>query len=364
MRKCLVVSAVNFSDGGPLTVLRDCLSSAAKLLPPEWEIVALVHNDQLINEPRVRYIAMPDAKRSWLRRLYYEWVGFDALSRELKPDLWLSLHDITPRVSAQRQAVYCHNPSPFYRLSWREVWMEPKFWLFNRFYRYLYQAFIRRNRWVVVQQAWMRDVFETMFGALPIVVAHPSVNLPKGGNPFELNERKAIFFYPSLPRVFKNFEVIAEAAKLLDSRGVVDFEVRLTLAGNENRYSKWLYSQYSAVRKLRFIGLQNREQMRDQYHEATAVIFPSKLETWGLPISEAKVYKKPLLIADVPYAHETVGTYEKVSFFHPNNAVELADLMQAVIERRWQPGSVEESVPTQPFTRNWDELWHLLTEGL
>ena len=364
MRKRLVVSAVNFSEGGPLTVLRDCLTSAALSLPPEWEIIALVHDQKLVDQPRVRLIEMPAAKRSWLRRLRYEWFDFGRLSRELNPDLWLSLHDITPRVLARRQVVYCHNPSPFYRLSWREVWMEPRFWLFNHFYRYLYRAFIHRNRWVVVQQAWLRDEFAQMFGPLPIVVAHPLVSLPMDIGQLAENGQIFIFFYPALPRVFKNFEVVCEAAKMLQSRGVGGFEIRLTLDGGENRYSNWLYEKYNTVPGVRFVGLQNREQMRNQYCEASVVIFPSKLETWGLPISEAKLYRKPLLVASLPYAHETVGSYENISFFDPADASALADLMQSVLERRWQPMGAVESEPVQPFTHNWDELWKLLTNDL
>lgn len=363
-RKRLVVSAVNFSEGGPLTVLRDCLASAALFLPPEWEIIALVYDQKLVNQPRVQLIEIPDAKRSWFRRLYQEWVGFRHLSHKLKPDLWLSLHDITPRVLARRQAVYCHNPSPFYNLPWREALLEPKLWLFNRFYRYLYRIFIARNYYVIVQQIWLRKAFERMYGPLPIVVAHPSVKLATVSEYNPPQESKSIFFFPALPRAFKNFEVICEAAKILNNRGISRFDIRLTLSGDENRYSKWLYEKYSSMPGLHFVGLQNREQMAVQYREAAAVIFPSKLETWGLPISEAKLYNKPLLVADMPYAHETVGTYDRVSFFPPTEPSALADLMQSVIERRWQPVGAKEEIPSQPFARNWNELWHLMTQGL
>lgn len=363
-RKRLVVSAVNLIEGGPLTILHDCLSSAAKLLPPEWEIIALVHDKKLIDQPRVQLVEVLDAKRSWLRRLYHEWFGFKQMSRDLNPDLWLSLHDITPRVTANRQAVYCHNASPFYKLTFREAWLEPKLWLFSKFYRYLYRIFIRRNLWVVVQQDWIREEFKRVYENIPIVVAHPSLHSVVSSKYVESDENEVIFLYPSLPRVFKNFEVVCEAAKILNDRGVASFKIRITLRGDENRYSKSLYSKYSSTPKLHFVGLQTREQMVKQYSNASAVVFPSKLETWGLPISEAKSYNKPLLVADLPYAHETVGSYDKVSFFQPTDAVELADLMQAVVEQHWQPVNTKGIEPLQPFTNNWDELWCLLTKGL
>ncbi|WP_250854924.1 hypothetical protein [Escherichia coli] len=44
--------------------------------------------------------------------------------------------------------------------------------------------------------------------------------------------------------------------------------------------------------------------------------FPSKLETWGLPLSEAKTYKKWIFAADLPYAHEVLYNYSKLDIFH------------------------------------------------
>jgi len=67
------------------------------------------------------------------------------------------------------------------------------------------------------------------------------------------------------------------------------------------------------------------------YQKVKCVIFPSKLETWGLPITEAKELKKPLILSDLSYAHETLGNYEKVLFFNPDSAQELAKKMELII---------------------------------
>lgn len=359
----IVVSAVNFTEGGPLTVLRECLASAAVVLPVECELVALVHSADLIQEPRVRLISIPSAKKSWFHRLYWEWFGFRRISCELKPTLWLSLHDITPRVLATRQAVYCHNSSPFYRISFREALQEPKFLMFNQLYALLYRVFIRRNYCVIVQQEWLRSEFRRRMGQVPVVVAYPSLQdiecpvAPTSGPEF-------IFIYPALPRVFKNIETLCKAAQILVSRGVGGFEVRLTLDGNENRYARWLLRRFGATAQLRFIGRQTKDEMATQYHEASAVVFPSKLETWGLPITEAKAQRQPLLVADLPYARETVGTYDLVSFFPAESPEALADLMQAMVEQTWQPTGNHHSNPKAPFAPDWASLWGILIDGL
>lgn len=367
MKKKLVISAVNIVEGGTLTILRDAITTAIQALGDSWQITVLVHRREVLGELDlpIQIMEFPRSKKSWGLRLFYEWHSFKRLSKELNADLWLSLHDMTPRVHSRRQAVYCHNPSPFYRISLTEARLEPTFFLFNLFYRYLYQAFISRNRFVVVQQAWLRDEFKRLFGAhLDIVVAHPQVNLSCVELPTQPASSDFVFLYPALPRVFKNFEVIAAAVEILKQRACKAFEVRLTINGEENPYAKHLFKQFGNVAELKFIGRQNSSQMADQYQTASAVLFPSKLETWGLPISEAKAYNKPLLAADLPYAHETVGTYDKVSFFDPTDAHKLADLMQALIENHWQASGNMTVKPSAPYAENWPELWAILTEGL
>ena len=101
----------------------------------------------------------------------------------------------------------------------------------------------------------------------------------------------------------------------------------------------------------------------DYYRKSSCLIFPSKLETWGLPISEYSMYKKPMLIADLPYAHETASGASLVHFFSPDSSVALADAMEKVILGDL---SFLHAVPLMekrhPFTCSWDQLFEYLLE--
>lgn len=362
--KVAVVSAVNFSEGGPLTVLRECLDAASRCLGPEWEVVALVHQCRLVENSRVKCLEFPKSKGSWLERVVLEWWGFRKLSGVLKPDLWLSLHDMSPRVVAKRQAVYCHNPSPFYDVSLREGLFDPKLVLFRVLYGYLYGLNIHSNRFVVVQQEWIRDAFRKRYAHPMIVVAHPQSlgdeHLPKQSPDLQ----KTIFLYPALPRVFKNIETLCRAMQTLPRSVCESIELRLTLDGSENRYARWLVREFGAVQCVRFIGRQNRNEMKQQYSDCDAVLFPSKLETWGLPITESKAMGKDLLVADLPYAREAVGDYGRVSFIGAEDARAWGRAISAVASRSWVPQGNTAVVPRNPYAANWTELWALLTEGL
>jgi glycosyltransferase involved in cell wall biosynthesis len=355
----VIVSAVNLTEGGPLTVLRECLVSASSVLPDNYEIIALVNSRDLVSVPRVRFMEFPSAKKSWFIRIFWEWIGFWWISRDLKPLLWLSLHDITPRVLAERQAVYCHNPSPFYTVNFRESIQDPSFFLFNRLYAVLYRLFIRRNHCVIVQQDWIRTEFVRRFGNIPVVVAHPSLQ-PISRSKMTQRSDIFIFIFPTFPRVFKNIETLCTAASILMSRGCLKFEVRVTLDGRENKYARWILNKFAPIKNIKFIGRQTKEDLILQYCEASALVFPSKLETWGLPITEAKMLDLPLLVADLPYAKETVGNYDRVSFFPAESSLALADLMQSMIEGTWQPSGNRRCNPGAPFASNWSSLWSIL----
>jgi glycosyltransferase involved in cell wall biosynthesis len=361
LKRKLVISAINITEAGPLSVLVDCVTEAVKLLKNDWEIIVLVNNTALIEANGVKLLSFPLSKKSWLFRLYYEWWHFKGLSKSIKPDVWLSLHDITPRVEAGCQAVYCHNAVPFYRLSLREIILEPQLLLFNLFYRYLYGIGIHRNDYVVVQQEWLRQAFNRLFSLTNVLVAHPVVAVVQKATEAKNSKKKFVFIYPSLPRVFKNIELICEAVKRLNQQGVSDFEVRLTLSGTENRYADYLLNQYGNISGISFIGRQNRQEMAEQYAQSDCILFPSLLETWGLPITEAKTLGKFLLVAERPYAHETVGNYDKVNFLNPFDASEWANNMKIMITGTLIFTGAVASDPQPPFAQNWQELLTLLT---
>ena len=367
MKKTIIVSAVNLVEGGPLTVLQECLGYLSGDLASQFEIVALVNREGLLPFKNIKYLEFPKAKKSWLNRLSYEYYYFNKLAKRFNPVLWLSLHDMTPNVSVPRQAVYCHNASPFYKLSFKEAWLDPKFALFNLFYRYLYLINIKRNDFVDVQQNCLRNKFKQFVSTDKIIVAHPSVSsrekMDSAVAATESEQAETIFFYPSLPRVFKNFEVIGQAAGILIKQGVDNFQIVLTISGDENRYSRYIYNSFKHIKNIKFLGIQDRDSIFKLYQKSVCVIFPSKLETWGLPITEAKLFRKPLLLVNLEYAHETLGAYDRVKFFETDNVQQLAQAMKDVISQSVIFEKTEDQAIAAPFTQNWKELFDILLRG-
>jgi hypothetical protein len=85
------------------------------------------------------------------------------------------------------------------------------------------------------------------------------------------------------------------------------------------------------------------------------------METWGLPISEAKNFNIPILAADLPYAHETIGMYKKVKFFDPLDAIYLSKIMEMIMNGQLQFDKNDKYKSLTPDAKNWDELFLLIT---
>ena len=355
----LVISAVNFTEGGPLTVLLDAVKAAEENFP-KWDITVLVNNAGIIRSDRVSVLEFPYAKKSWLIRLYYEWFYFKALSIKLKPEVWLSLHDITPRVVVSRQYVYCHNPTPFSSEKISNQLLDWKFLLFKRFYGCLYGFFIKRNSAVIVQQSWLRKEFKIRYLIPRVIVAHPNNSDSFSPLTSRRNKLPSTFFFPAFPRVFKNFELLGHALEILEEDSFWRGRVLITIDGTENLYSSVIHKKFKHLKSLEFIGLQSPEDIRKRYSKVDALIFPSLLETWGLPITEAKLHNLPILAIDLPYAHEAVGSYNRVSFFSADNPQKLASLILSLHLGRQAFGAAHLDEIEKPYAADWAELFNIL----
>lgn len=337
-KRNIFISGVNIVNGGPLTVYKNCLKELISYIDlEEYYIYAIVNDKKLFSEihsPSLEYIEIPSANKSYLHKIYYEYYYFNKLSKNYNVFFWLSINDVSPNISISNRAVYCHNATIIYSPKISDIFFQPKILLFKYTYWLIFRTNLEKNKFVIVQQHWFRNEFIKRFKIDPnkVVVNSPkSINtLNHSSSQHVLNSLKT-FIFPSLPRGFKNFEIIGEAVSLLVQKGIVDFKVYFTINGNENVYSKWVKKKYSFLNQLEFIGYQSTKELEEYYTASDCLLFPSKLETWGLPITEFKSYGRPIFVADLPYAYEVVGDYQYAKYFNPNDAQVLADLMEQII---------------------------------
>ncbi|UZJ65711.1 glycosyltransferase [Sphingobacterium sp. KU25419] len=216
----------------------------------------------------------------------------------------------------------------------------------------------------MVQQDWFRKAMRDMFNipASRIIVAPPAKNGIEVLRTAKPNERYSFLFAGS-PNSHKNFEIICQAVEQLITKEAIDqFDVYITVKGDENKYAKWLYERWGTrFKNIHFIGFITKQELLGYYARCQCLIFPSKVETWGLPISEFAAYNKPMLLADLPYTKETAGGSQQVAFFDPNDASTLALHMTSLIQgdlTRLSP--VAPTTITSPVAYDWSSLFQIL----
>ena len=326
-KKTIVISGINMKEGGLFTILDNCLQKISNFSKTnEIRVIALVCDENLFKYPNIEYIAFPKAKKSWIARFYYEYIYFNKLSKIIRPDVWLSLHDVSPNVKAKKRFVYFHHPTLFYKSSFKDWKFDYKIGVFSLLYKHLTRINIKKNDAFFVQQNWIKSEFEKFFNIQNIKVCYPEFVTHTNSVATPLDANKIHFFYPLVARSFKNIEIIAEALQLLPDSIKNKIQVSLTFGKGDSKYGDYIIDKYTSI-PFQFLGKLNREEVFGYYKSMDCLLFPSKLETWGLPLSEAKAFGKPILAANLPYAKETIGNYDFVSFFDINNPKELAELI-------------------------------------
>jgi len=330
----IFISGANITIGGPLEIYRNVLNTLSANYSNR-KVVALVSDKNLFPEYKnVNYIEFRNYKRFIFLKFYFEYFKFYFLSKKYKIDLWLSLNDCSPTVKAKTRAVYCHNATPFLKRTFNDYLMPNRVFFQSFYYIFFYKINLKHNTYIIVQQKWMKDFF---MSRLKIAKSNIIVNRPDYKKSITKSEEITnspniyTFIYPTKAETYKNIEVILEAVILLNNRGIFNFRIILTLSKDENRYSRYLYSKYKHLSVVEWVGFVSRIKLNELYEHSDCLIFSSKLETWGLPISEFKSYNKPMLLSDLPYAHETADDYGFCKFFDPDNSNQLSVFIEQLI---------------------------------
>lgn len=339
-KKIIVLSGANITSGGPLTIFNDALRQLSQ--NDAHEIIAVVGNKTIFyNSDNISFIELPNYKKFILLKFYYEYFYFKNISRKIIPDIWISLNDFTPNVLAKNVFTYFHNASIFFKIEWSDFLFSRRI-IFQKMYYTLFLKFnIHKNKKFIVQQNWIGKGISGKYN-LPlnqILVFKPNgvinENLEnlKIRSVGENQNDNFILFYPTRAYGYKNIEIICDALDfLLNKYSIKNIELRLTVDEDENGYTKFLKRKYHQL-PIVWLGAISRDQVENNYREASVLVFPSRLETWGLPLSEFAKYQKPIFAIDLGYVYETLHGYPYLAFFKPYDVNGLAKLLKDSIDK-------------------------------
>ena len=317
----IVVNDIAASEGGALTILKSFYDFVSQLDDGnEW--IFLLGGPVVKATPRIRTIEFPKVKASHLRRLVFDLFTGRRLIRRLRPDVVFSLQNTFTYWLKCPQVIYVHQPLPFQDVK-RYSLLRPEersAALIQHGLGLVIRRSIATSDHTIVQTNWMREAVLEQVAIEPDRITNVLPDFEDlSGFASDVPASAGSFFYPTSASTYKNNGLVCEASRLLKKRGVHDVTVEITA------------DPPAGCPEIVALGRIPRAEVLIKLARST-LIFPSLIETYGLPLAEARALGSLVLAADLPYAREVLDGYENAYFFDPMSPKELADLMEKVTD--------------------------------
>lgn len=335
----IVVSATSLRVSGGLTILKQFI----KNIPVNSDNYYIIVDSDFkkIEKKGVSYINKNT--RNQYERIKFDFYGFKKLLKRynIKPDIIISLQNNAVKYSLKTpQIVYYHIPIPVFPHKWSFFKRNERgLYLYKKLYPIIIKALDYGKVKYTAQIPSIKRGMNKYLGIEEdrIIVIAPDT--PPVKNLDKRIERDNIFIYPATPLIYKNHRVLIEACSILLEK-YPDLKASLKiffsikkgqdLALDEEIKNNGLDGTFIMDGPIPF------ENLLEIYSRARALLFPSYIETFGLPLLEAASYGLPIIAADLPYAHDVIGAYKGVTFIDPYNAVEWARQMKKLLESKCQ----------------------------
>ena len=316
--KIIVVNAVASIHSGALSVLKNFILNAI-----DTEFYFLIFTGIPIDIPEecnIKIIVKSNKTR--LNRFF--WDNFQ-LNRELKllncvPDLVFSLQNTDFKVDYKvPHVVFFHNPFMLYDKKWNIFNKNERlFWFYKVVYKLIVKNSLNRQTVLIVQSQWAKKALKKKgFFKFSIKVFKESRSAelkktltPKSGPKIQL-------FYPATPLSYKNHKflfVLLEHIKEFDSALLSRIKLNLTIS-KEDLWNLKLMNSYKNIEEAVILnGYIDQSKVEKLYRESDFLIFPSLIETLGLPLLEASEFGINILSINLEYAKEVLSDYKNVVF--------------------------------------------------
>lgn len=160
------------------------------------------------------------------------------------------------------------------------------------------------------------------------VIANPvSQTILNAAANFQRNGHiERIVLYTGRLAPVKGIETLLEAARLVHSG---DSSIRFVLAGPwQMPNSPESYGLENGHQGIRWVGMQNEQQLIDWYKRASVLVMPSNYETFGLSAIEGLAFGNAIVATQGTAITETLGESKLTSFVPSGDANALARMIE------------------------------------
>lgn len=251
-------------------------------------------------------------------------VGVPRSLTKLHGDLYHAIYWVSPAVRTPL-AVMVHDVSFVRHPEWFRTGEA-------HVYTTLIRSAVRRARVVLTVSEFSKAEICDVYGvpaSRVVVTPNAAEALPEGPPPRVRESSEPYFLAVGNLHPRKNLIRLIEAFAELAQR---EPAARLVVVGQ----AAWRYHEiFAAARRkevesrLELTGYVDRERLLALYRNATALVYPSLYEGFGLPLLEAMQAGCPVIASSIPAFREVAG--EAALFVDPLDATDIADAMARVL---------------------------------
>lgn len=203
-------------------------------------------------------------------------------------------------------------------------------WFDRRYQKYVTRHIARCATRIVTPSVFSKTEIIRFFGIDENVIS-VIPNAPAFHSTVSTTPRQNYFLCVGRIENKKNIITLIEAFEIIAAE---NDQIHLHLVGGGGYGSKEIFARLSnSIFKNRIIvrGYLESQKLNEEYNHATAFVFPSWYEGFGIPLLEAMQSGVAVIASDIPAHKQVCGTYAR--YFNVSNASSLANLMRDAMNR-------------------------------
>lgn len=321
--KTIIVNNPAAKESGALTILKNFFEIIYNShCNNKFYIFVSLEELKKFEKDNIKIIVI--GKQSFKQRILWDNYGLKKYLKmnNIEPNLFLSVQNTGVNLSKNiPQLLYFHQAIPLSEKKWNFFKREErKYWFYKNIYPFFIKQYLNRVDKVIVQTQWIKEGFSKRFNYKieNILIDKPLIKIPEVEKIEIIPRNKFRIFYPATPLIYKNHKVIIESLgelkkeiKNLDEK----VECIFTFSKGESLELDKLVEKYQLENIVKLIGKISYERVLSYYKSSDLMIFPSYIETLGLPLIEAQHFNLEIFVFDLPYTREILENYMLKKFF-------------------------------------------------
>lgn len=340
----IFINATSCTVGGSKSILKQLLEEISVSNNREITYYVFVSNKELdfYNKKNLKIIDVNSKK--WIKRILWDYYGLKKWSKKngVFSKLVISLQNTGVKYSNEaKQIVYLHTPIPFVDYRWNIFKKNERIlWFYKNIYPIIIKRSLNSNSIIVVQSNWLKkivsDKMKVPLKNIKVFVPNISSNIINRSlieKNVPLKNDKFTFFYPAFEYKYKNHEIIIHALNMLkNTRPDIYKKVKIVFTLDNSSWIKKKAKLVNVQEKIDFVGALSKKNVEEYYEKSSAILFPSYIETFGLPLLEAKSYGKRIITTNEEFSYEILGNYKNVDFIDKFSESEWSNKIIEVVD--------------------------------